>query len=316
MKKSILKKLAVALRFDLVIKRINKSTKISKTTEKAAGRIGYGDVSLLSSKILSGLFSASGNRDIQRKLQEDKELRKIFNLKKAPTYSCYSKWLKRKGIEFLSNVMKELVKIAIRINLINCSLLAVDSTGINAFVSKVKENYESDKDAKWGFLKKDKKGNKILFYGYKVHLFVDCKSELPLAFVVLPANVHDAKGFWYAFYQLKKTIPLYLVKKILADSGYDSSKIKQLFRDININPVIACNGRGKRKSSTPKDVDYPQRWAIERNNGLMKKYYHLNSLEIKGINAAIFNSYLSYISMLASSIGKYLLGYKRYRQIY
>ena len=108
---------------------------------------------------------------------------------------------------------------------------------------------------------------------------------------------------------------MYLIRKLLADSGYDSSEIKQLLRDIGIKPVIASNGRGHYKSATPKDKDYSKRWAIERNNSLMKEYYNLNDVKVKGIKAVLIHCLLCYNSMLVASIGKYLLGYKKYRSV-
>ena len=159
MRKNTIKRLAVALRFDLVVRRVKRISNFTKNV----GRKGYGDVALLKSKVLSSLYGAHSDRELQRKLQDDKELRQIFNLNQSPDHSCYSKWIKRKGIEFFQNVMKELIQIAMRIGLISCSILAVDSTGINAFVSKIKENYETDQDAAWGYLKKDKKGKQSCF---------------------------------------------------------------------------------------------------------------------------------------------------------
>jgi len=41
----------------------------------------------------------------------------------------------------------------------------------------------SDLDARWGAKSKD-----YLFFGYKVHLIVDAKSQLPLDVKVTPAN--------------------------------------------------------------------------------------------------------------------------------
>ena len=312
MKKSVLKRLAEALRFDLVVERTGNAA----WQHCKAGRKGFGDASLLGCTMLSPLYDAESIRKTGRKLEEDRELRKIFNLKKAPDHSSLSKWLKRKGIDFLSKIMKELVKVAMRIGLIRGDLIAIDSTGIDSFTSKANKTYSTDPSASWGYLKKGKDGEAILFHGYKVHLAVDCNSELPVAFAVLPANVHDSDGFGYAFDSLKNTIPSFQIKKVLADAGYDTAYIKQYLRDINIIPAIAINGRGHYASAKPKDPDYSKRWAIERNNGLMKKHYGLNDLKVKGIEKATKHCYVCYISMLASSIGKYVLGYKRYRSIY
>ena len=45
-------------------------------------------------------------------------------------------------------------------------------------------------NATWG-AKLDSFGNKITWFGYKIHLAVDTASELPVALEVTPAHVND-----------------------------------------------------------------------------------------------------------------------------
>lgn len=45
-------------------------------------------------------------------------------------------------------------------------------------------------NANWG-AKFDTFGNKVKWFGYKLHLAVDAKSELPIALKVTPAHVND-----------------------------------------------------------------------------------------------------------------------------
>jgi len=72
--------------------------------------------------------------------------------------------------------------------------VAIDSTEIDAY-EKAKPKKELPIDAQsaaWGS-KRDTHGNQKAWFGYKTHLACDCKSELPVAIEVTPANVHDSK---------------------------------------------------------------------------------------------------------------------------
>src|SRR5699024_12218811 len=68
--------------------------------------------------------------------------------------------------------------------------VASDSSAVNAYEKKNPKSNLSKKDATWGS-KFDSHGNKITWFGYKVHLAVDTKSELPIALEVTPAHVND-----------------------------------------------------------------------------------------------------------------------------
>ncbi|MEM2990740.1 MAG: transposase [Halobacteria archaeon] len=69
--------------------------------------------------------------------------------------------------------------------------IAIDCTIIKAWCN-VYRRQKSGKQARWGFLRKD--GGKVIWiYGYKVHIVVDAKTDLPIAFKVTPANQNEGK---------------------------------------------------------------------------------------------------------------------------
>ena len=76
---------------------------------------------------------------------------------------------------------------------IGSEYVALDSTEISAW-EKPEPNGKptSDQEAAWGS-KRDSHGNQKAWFGYKTHIAYDCQSELPIAIVVTPANVHDSK---------------------------------------------------------------------------------------------------------------------------
>ncbi len=88
---------------------------------------------------------------------------------------------------------------AVVLRVITCGDIAIDSTHLWAYSSKFgKKTYHgkgkchhprhySDPDAHWGAKSKD-----YIFFGYKVHLIVDAKSQLPLDVKVTPSGECDS----------------------------------------------------------------------------------------------------------------------------
>ncbi|MFD2878217.1 transposase [Paenibacillus rhizoplanae] len=75
-------------------------------------------------------------------------------------------------------------------------------------------------NANWG-AKFDTFGNKVKWFGYKLHLAVDAKSELPMALQVTPAHVNDGdEGPALMTTVAAKSN----VKFFMLDAGYDQMK--------------------------------------------------------------------------------------------
>ncbi|WP_341770546.1 transposase [Alicyclobacillus sacchari] len=93
--------------------------------------------------------------------------------------------------------------------------------------------------------KYDTFGNKLTWFGYKVHLAVDAKSELPIALDVTPANVYDGE----------MAIPLmkeihernWRFQFVMMDAGYDQAKNGEAARQYGAQAIIALNKRGEKE---------------------------------------------------------------------
>ena len=71
--------------------------------------------------------------------------------------------------------------------------LAIDSTAISAYEKKQPRSCSQETgNANWG-AKYDTFGNKLTWFGYKIHLAVDTQSELPVSLEVTPAHVYDGE---------------------------------------------------------------------------------------------------------------------------
>jgi hypothetical protein len=130
---------------------------------------------------------------------------------------------------------------------------AIDSTHLWAYSSKFGKKTcrcqgkchhprdYSDPDAQWGAKSKD-----YLFFGYKVHLIVDAKSQLPLDVKVAPANEGDSPQAKPLLKGIKERHPEIKIDSASMDSAYDSyENYRFAIEDIGIAPIIALNPRGK-----------------------------------------------------------------------
>jgi hypothetical protein len=134
-------------------------------------------------------------------------------------------------------------------------ILAVDSKGIQSFGKPIKdegkkniEDGRRDLDADWG--KKEYRGNHkdgtpwekiVKWFGYKLHLLVDAKYELPLAFKVTKASVADGPELMPLVeqHEEKHKEAASRADELSADKGYDSKENNEkLYDDHGIKPVI------------------------------------------------------------------------------
>ena len=129
---------------------------------------------------------------------------------------------------------------------------AIDSTYLWAFSSRFgkktcfcKEKCHcprdySDHDARWGA-----KSSYTLF-GYKVHLIVDAKSQLPLDVKVTPGNEGDSPQAKPLLKGVKERHPEVKIDSASMDSAYYAYENYRFpIEDIEATPVIALNPRGK-----------------------------------------------------------------------
>lgn len=129
---------------------------------------------------------------------------------------------------------------------------AIDSTHIWAYASKFSHKTCSCKgkcdcpktysvtDAQWGAKSKD-----YLFFGYKVHLIVDAKSQLPLEIRVTPGNEADSPHAIPLLKGAKTKHPEVKIDTSSMDSAYDSHEnYRFAIEEAKVAPLIALNPRG------------------------------------------------------------------------
>jgi transposase, IS5 family len=142
-----------------------------------------------------------------------------------------------------------------QLEVIDCESLVIDSTVIHAYEKKCpkKEIHQDGTKADWGS-KKDSKGNQLTWFGYKLHLAVDPKSECPVDLKLTPASVSDGE---LALPFIKELAGLgYLSKYYIMDAGYDWNDIYQtIFEVYKGQAIIPLNPRNEKQPPTGLDFD-------------------------------------------------------------
>lgn len=107
----------------------------------------------------------------------------------------------------------------------------------------------------WG-AQKDSHGNQITWFGWKVHLAVDCESELPLAVKLTPASRSDSMEALPLVEKVTRPLKEEKYPKYWTmDSGYDIKEIYQtLYDKYNSQGIIPLNPRGSK--IPPEGLDF------------------------------------------------------------
>ncbi|MEZ2658581.1 transposase [Aneurinibacillus aneurinilyticus] len=127
--------------------------------------------------------------------------------------------------------------------------LAIDSTAIEAYKRKQpKKKSETTGNATWG-AKFDTYGNKITWFGYKIHLAVDTESELPIAVEVTPAHVNDG-DMGPALMNKAAEVSDIDIEFIMMDAGYDQLKNYEAAHELNAQAIIPLNLRNEKEPPT------------------------------------------------------------------
>jgi transposase len=219
------------------------------------GADGYDPIPLFKAQLLIYLGEVSSDRKLASALRYDGRLCLLcgFNFLKTPSNGTFTNFRNRLGEDIFYEILHSLIAQAIALKVIIGGDTAIDSTHLWAHSNKFgKKNCScmgkchcprdySDHDAKWGAKSKD-----YLFFGYKVHLIVDAKSQLPLDVRVTPANKGDSPQAKPLLKGAKQLHPEARIDSTSMDSAYDSyENYRFAIEEIGTAPIIAMNPRGR-----------------------------------------------------------------------
>lgn len=263
--------------------------------EHWTGRQGYSVRGMWSALIAGLLYQCDSLAEVVRLLERDKETRLVcgFSKDNLPGEDALGRFMKKlvRREDLLEGCFGELVQ-RLRETLPGFGAkLAVDSTDIKAYSNGHRRN-PSDTDARWGAKGAGQHGGpnskavvganggaktRDLYYwfGYKLHLVVDAVYELPVGFIVTPANEADISQMKAL---LKKAVPDKPEAKpeaIIADKGYDGQdNYRIVFGEYEAAPIIPireragaqqpdiCNAKGTPSCGCGLDMVY---WGRDGN---------------------------------------------------
>jgi hypothetical protein len=131
----------------------------------------------------------------------------------------------------------------------------------------------------WG-TKKDSKGKKLTWRGYKLHLdTVD--GDLPVCWLLTSASLHDSQAaIPLAQMSAERVISLY----DLADAAYDAKEIRQMSERLGHVAIIDHNPRrGEKKEFSPAQaIRYRQRSSAERVNSHLHDNHGGRHVRVRG----------------------------------
>ena len=237
---------------------------ITLEQEHWTGRKGYSVRGLWSTLIAGLLNQCHSLADIVRLLKRDKETRLVCGFSKdaMPGEDALGRFLKKlvKHATVLDEFIQALVDKLRELLPGFGAKLAVDSTDILAYANGYRE-YPADTDARWGAKKKgnsqdqakteagkvrgEKKEPDVYYwFGYKLHLIIDALYELPLAFILTPANEADTTYLKPLLKKARVNQEKMRPEVVITDKGYDSQENNTfVYQECKAVPIIPIRER-------------------------------------------------------------------------
>ncbi len=216
-------------KLELIFSQLDFTSILNELTQQHAtrGPKGHSEIALLYSLIAMQVEQIKTFKKLIDRLKTDPVFRYScgFNvLAVPPSQSTSSRFMtKLSKTTALEKDFETQIILAKQLGIIDGTNVSIDSTKIDAYEkSKPASKLQNDGiSANWG-AKRDTDGNKIRWFGYKLHILVDCKSDLPLSILLSPASYSDGD---LAIPLIKKFLAKFSgvlnPKYFIMDSGYD-----------------------------------------------------------------------------------------------
>ena len=221
---------------------------------REGGRESFDPVSLFKALLFIYMdIKIQSERELAKHLKSDMRLLSVCgfeDLEHTPTHGTFSIFRSKIGDAVFFEIFHQLVANAFSAGIISGQITAMDATHMWAYSNKFgkklctcqdKSHCEcqktySDPDATWG-----RKSKNYSFFGYKVHLIVDAKSQLPMAIEVSTGKDADCSHAQQLLTQFKDHHPDIKTRFNTADAGYDAHDIYRHHKKLGIVPIIDLN---------------------------------------------------------------------------
>jgi hypothetical protein len=249
-------------------------------------------------------------RDYHDFLEKDQFWRRTLGFKDSPDIGNYSHYIERIGLNTFEHLFNQVVQQLITNEFLSISTIIEDGSILTA--------NPDDPEARWGWdhIKKD------YVYGYKLHVMVDPKKELPTAFTITTANIHDSQQFPNLYHTIKTYEARFPTRFFIGDKAFDSRIIRQMLLKDHVTPVIKA-ARTRIKSHYPKwfKEKYVKRVSVERFFSRLKEFLDLKKLRIYGKQTLQFYTTILLTGMILIGYMNHLLGHsprsiKTFKRLY
>jgi hypothetical protein len=153
--------------------------------------------------------------------------------------------------------------------------------------------------------KKNSKGYKTTWIGYKLHL--DCiDGDIPISAILTSASLHDSQAaIPLAQMSSERVTNLY----DLMDAAYDSPEIHAFSKSLGHRPIIDNNPRrGEKILMDPATkTRFAERSSAERVNSYLKDSYGGRNIRVKGASKVMAHLMFGIISITAMQLYRLLL---------
>jgi transposase len=294
---------------------IEKVVKEAYHKEDGPGRPPRKPMGIFKALIVKRLQQTPSERELCRRLWKDENLRELCDIEaeQNPYHpSQLSRFKKRVGARRLQRIMNKLLKELLRRGVINGETVVLDATFVKAYSRRdPHENSrgKSDPEARVG------RNGKTFELGYKLHVAVDAKSELPIAIIVASANDNEKKHAPALLEKASKATEG-RVKLLVADSQYSSRNLRDQASSQGVRAVIPFPTNQQRGQKGLLRVDkyfrthgpiyekrvYRLRSSIERVNSRLKDQLSLERHRVRGLGRITVHALLCMIAMLLTAV--------------
>ncbi|MBM4401152.1 MAG: transposase [Crenarchaeota archaeon] len=275
------------------------------------GRPPRNPLGIFKAHIIKRLRHIPSDRMLVRQMWKDPRLKKICDIEaNQPPYgiAVLSRFRSKVGPERLARILDNTIEMLVKKGRIKGKAVALDSTFIKAYSRRNLDNRTgySDPESRIG------RASKAKDLGYRVHLAVDVKSELPIAIIVVSANENEKK---HSISLFRKASEYVKPGKLLADCQYSAANLRETASECGTLPVIPYprnqqkGVRGilrvdrKFRSHGPRNfkLAYRRRVAVERVFSRLKLLAGLGQHSLRGLAKVTFHSQLCIIAMLLTA---------------
>jgi transposase len=246
----------------MIVLEVLDAEKLISALEKShwTGRKGYSVRGMWAALIAGVLYQCQSVAEIVRLLERNKDIRAICGFPgkdEIPGEDALGRFLRKlvSHEDLLEACFENQVEKLRQLLPGFGRRLVVDSTDIKAYSNGHRRN-KSDPDARWGAKRAGgqpqleteagKRHDLYYWFGYKLHLVVDAVYELPVSFILTPANQSDTQQMEVLLAKAKTERPQARPEAVIADKGYDSGRNSQLvyntYHSAPIIPIIERRG--------------------------------------------------------------------------